>query len=637
MSRRTNRAGSTIRNDHPIAPEEPPISSYTGEPSPIALVRTHSQPRFPLVFGRKPVASRISNTPQSHAEIDHIPAFPLIANLAWSILIGWWCSFFVFLSGLILILTVIGFDHGCQLLQLSGFILFPFGKRIISIENDKIPIFKKLIIWIILSIFFVIPLSVGAAISWELLFFLPMARFLFRFIKLIMFNLPKLTICPDSTMSSLESLSGQESPLNPVNYAGSFKYFGYEIYEMDVIYLNFFPLCLISLYIGYIAPNDSPLKQPIVGTLISIISTIPCMYVIGVCTEVLSGRCGLVLGSVINAVLTGFVELILLSLTLRQGLSKVVQASVTGAFLMNLLVIPGLSIISGGLKSKEVKIDKNVQTVSGTFMFMVIVGVFFPTVLYKLYSRDNVFCRRCESPDAFLSGMISYVNCSQCDATGLLNLDDDPAYTKMGRPFVFVVAAFLPLMYIVAIFFSLKTHRYLWEKVEEELEDENESAKPLPTVACIVLLIINCTMFSVVCEILTDSIGEAIEQMHLTPRFVGLVFFTLIPSVAEFINAVRFAWDGHIGLSLEIGNQGAMVVSLLQMPALVLISELISKHFGVARFNLIFDAIDVYAIIIAVLLRNMMLMEKSSVNYLTGFAFLVIFFFIGVVYFYLED
>jgi Ca2+:H+ antiporter len=206
----------------------------------------------------------------------------------------------------------------------------------------------------------------------------------------------------------------------------------------------------------------------------------------------------------------------------------------------------------------------------------------------------------------------------------------------MGRRFVYVVSAFLPMMYIVAIFFSLKTHRYIWEKVEEELEDEDTSETPLPTAACIVLLAVNCGLFSVVCEILTDHIGEAIHQMNLTPRFVGLVFFTLIPSLAEFINAIRFAWDNHIGLSLEIGNQGAMVVSLLQMPALVLISELIGKNPG-SRFTLIFEAIDVYAIIIAVLLRNMMLMEKTSVNYLTGFAFLVVFFFIAVVYFYLED
>jgi Ca2+:H+ antiporter len=404
---------------------------------------------------------------------------------------------------------------------------------------------------------------------------------------------------------------------------------------MDIFYLNLYPLCLISLYLGFLAPDESPLRRPIVGSVISILSTIPCMFVIGVCTEVLSGRCGLVLGSVINAVLTGFVELILFIFSIRKGLGQVVQASVTGAFLMNLLVIPGLAIISAGLKSKEVAVDKKVQSVSGTFMFMVIVAVFFPTVLYKLYAEANINCQLCNSRDVSTVSDLTWVNCSRCQFNGLQNLDDDPAYSQMGRPFVFVVSAFLPLLYIIAIVFSLKTHRYIWEKVEAELVDEEDEGPPLPTIACVILLAINCTLFSIVCEVLTDHIGEATEEMHMTQRFVGLVFFTVIPSVAEFINAVRFAWDEHLGLSLEIGNQGAMVVSLLQMPALVLISELLGNGAANKRFTLIFETIDVYAVIIAVLLRNMMLMEKTSVNYLTGFAFLVVFFFIAVVYYYL--
>ena len=121
--------------------------------------------------------------------------------------------------------------------------------------------------------------------------------------------------------------------------------------------------------------------------------------------------------------------------------------------------------------------------------------------------------------------------------------------------------------------------------------------------------------------------------MHLTERFVGLVFYTLIPAVAEFMNAVRFALEGNMGLSLEIGNQGAMVVSLIQMPVLVLVSAIIGKESAKESFTLMFENIDIFAIIISVLLRNQMLME-NSINYFTGFAFLVIFALIAVVYFF---
>jgi Ca2+:H+ antiporter len=189
----------------------------------------------------------------------------------------------------------------------------------------------------------------------------------------------------------------------------------------------------------------------------------------------------------------------------------------------------------------------------------------------------------------------------------------------------------MPIVYVCGLFFSLKTHKYIYEQMDEHHE---ASGPAFPTLWCIGILAVACTAFSIVCEILTDKLELALSVMGLTERFVGLVFYTLIPAVAEFINTIRFALEDNLGLSLEIGNQGAMVVSLIQIPALVLISMLLHKK-GPSRgqFTLMFEMIDVYAVIIAVLLRNQLLMDKS-INWFTGFAFLVIFFFIAIVYYF---
>jgi Ca2+:H+ antiporter len=334
----------------------------------------------------------------------------------------------------------------------------------------------------------------------------------------------------------------------------------------------------------------------------------------------------------VNAALTGFIELILFFFSIQKGLGVVVQASVTGAFLMNLLVIPGLAMFAAGLKWKEVTINKKVQGVSGTIMFLVIVAIFFPSVLYKLYAVTDVKCRSCAGFNILSA---SELNCTDCSSARIANIYDDPAYKRMARPFVWVVSGFMPVLYTVGMLFSLKTHSYIWHPLEEANQEEG-AAPALSTPVCVVLLAVNCAVFSFVCEVLTDHMGEAIEQLGMTERFVGLVFYTLVPAVAEFINAMRFALEGNLGLSLEIGNQGAMVVSLLQMPALVLISELLGHDDPKSRFTLMFETIDVFAVIIAVLLRNMMLMEEE-INYFTGFAFIGIFFFIALVYWYLDD
>jgi Ca2+:H+ antiporter len=301
---------------------------------------------------------------------------------------------------------------------------------------------------------------------------------------------------------------------------------------------------------------------------------------------------------------------------------------------MNLLVIPGLSMFAAGIKWKEVKLNRKVQSVSGTFLFLAIVAIFFPRVFYNIYKRGDLICQQCNGVNGIFrvtSGQ-SGLNCTLCSLTNAPELDDDPVYKSMAKPLMYTASVLMPIVYGVGLFFSLHTHKYIYDQFEAEQEGE-DSAETMSTWVCIIILLVSCVIFSIVCEIVTDVMPAAITAMNLTERFVGLVFYTLIPAVAEFMNAVRFALEGNMGLSLEIGNQGAMVVSLIQMPVLVLISIFIGDGTAQGSFTLMFDLIDVFAIIISVLLRNFMLME-NSINYFTGFAFLIIFALIAVVYYF---
>jgi Ca2+:H+ antiporter len=93
--------------------------------------------------------------------------------------------------------------------------------------------------------------------------------------------------------------------------------------------------------------------------------------------------------------------------------------------------------------------------------------------------------------------------------------------------------------------------------------------------------------------------------------------------------------NGKIGLAMEIGNQGATLTALIEMPALVLMSYIqhkLSKH-HVGVFTLTFPLIDIFCVMIAVLLRNSILLDKT-INYFTGTSFLIIMLLISVVYYF---
>jgi Ca2+:H+ antiporter len=150
----------------------------------------------------------------------------------------------------------------------------------------------------------------------------------------------------------------------------------------------------------------------------------------------------------------------------------------------------------------------------------------------------------------------------------------------------------------------------------------------------IVLLMFATLVFVAMAHVITDKIPAVIKDYNLSERFVGLVFYTLIPNAAEYMNAVKFAINGNIGLSMEIGNQGAILTALIEMPALVLMSYIQHKlNAHTPMFTLVFPVVDIFVIIVSVLLRNSILMEKA-ITYFTGTSFLIIFGLICVVYYF---
>jgi Ca2+:H+ antiporter len=558
---------------------------------------------------------------------DHL-SYINFQNIFWTVLVGWWLSIFIALNGVLLIITGFGYKLGVRCLKLARFVLYPFGRYAYLDDSPPPNIVGRVLFYIFTSVFVFVPLVLAMVISWELMFYIPMAKFLSQVLTKLYTNIWRLKF----ERLVRHNVKSGHLPALLTYSSGSFIYMRYSIFSMEVPYINLWPFIIITFWIKF-TTEEQKVENAVLFTFISIIATIPCMYVIGVCTEIISSRAGLVLGSLINAGFTGLVELILFTFSIAKGLGGVVSSALTGAFLMNLLVIPGLAMLAAGIKWKEVKINRKVQSVSGTFLFLAIVAVFFPAVFYNIYKRGDLVCNECNGVQGvFHVSPSDGLNCTLCSFMTPDILDNDDVYRTMAKPLMYTASILMPIVYAVGMFFSLHTHKYIYDQFENEQEGEGNHVT-IKTYILVIILLVSCIIFSIVCEIITDVMPNAITAMNLTERFVGLVFYTLIPAVAEFMNAIRFALEGNLGLSLEIGNQGALVVSLIQMPALVLISLIFGKGTASTSFTLMFETIDIFAIIISVLLRNFMLMEKS-INYFTGFAFMIIFLLIAVVYYF---
>nr|GAT59679.1 predicted protein [Mycena chlorophos] len=139
------------------------------------------------------------------------------------------------------------------------------------------------------------------------------------------------------------------------------------------------------------------------------------------------------------------------------------------------------------------------------------------------------------------------------------------------------------------------------------------------TTSATVLLV--CTaLYAAIAEILVDVVDVILEGSGLGEKFLGVTLFALAPNTTEFMNAMSFALNGNIALSMEIGSAYALQVCLLQIPAMVAFSAWYApdKMGEVATtFTLIFPRWDVVAIILSMFLMTYTYIEAKS-NYHRG-------------------
>jgi Ca2+:H+ antiporter len=85
---------------------------------------------------------------------------------------------------------------------------------------------------------------------------------------------------------------------------------------------------------------------------------------------------------------------------------------------------------------------------------------------------------------------------------------------------------------------------------------------------------------------------------------LGLTLIAVVPAIAEFVNAILFAINDNIALSMEIATSGSVQCALIQMPVLVAASAIFNSGSSVGSFTLIFPLLNLGAVVFAVLVLN---------------------------------
>ncbi|KAF1814735.1 calcium/proton exchanger [Eremomyces bilateralis CBS 781.70] len=155
------------------------------------------------------------------------------------------------------------------------------------------------------------------------------------------------------------------------------------------------------------------------------------------------------------------------------------------------------------------------------------------------------------------------------------------------------------------------------------------------------MILLSATVaYALVAEILVNTVDSVLNNFEVDEKFLGITLFALVPNATEFLNAISFAMNGNIALSMEIGSAYALQVCLLQIPCLVLFSAIYAAQYLDPEsipghtFSLIFPQWDMVTVILCVFLLSYMYGEGKS-NYFKG-SILVFSYFVVIFGFYLS-
>ena len=265
-----------------------------------------------------------------------------------------------------------------------------------------------------------------------------------------------------------------------------------------------------------------------------------------------------------------------------------------GSILSNILLVLGCCFLAGGIRYPEQKFNSVVASTMSSLMVVSTASLIIPATLYGLMKQSAS------------------------------NSHDTLLILSHGT------AVILLLLYVLYLFFQLKTHKGLFDD-EEEHSDEQDEGRVLSPPAAGVALVIVTVLVAVCAEYLVGSIDSIVETAHISRTFIGLVLLPIVGNAAEHVTAVVVALKDKMDLAIGVAIGSSMQIALLVTPFLVILGWIMDRpmtlHFETFETVVFFLSVLITSYVIAVSLAftheqpvqgKLTIGQDGKSNYLEG-------------------
>jgi Ca2+:H+ antiporter len=327
----------------------------------------------------------------------------------------------------------------------------------------------------------------------------------------------------------------------------------------------------------------------------SALGIVPTAALMGRATEELAARSGPGIGGLLNVTFGNAPELIIALFALEQGLQEVVKASIVGSIIGNILLVLGAAMLFGGLGRDKQTFSRTTASIQTTMLLLAGAALVMPAI-FELVEGKGLPAPGAET-----------VN-----------------YGSTVEHLSLAVAIVLIATYVAGLFFSLKTHRDIFNP---EYGDEGTSGWSTRT--SVLALAGAGVLVGLMSEILVGSIEEASHAVGLSEFFIGVIVVAIVGNAAEHWVAVLVAMKNKMDLSVNIAIGSSAQVALFVAPILVLASFFLGPH----PLALVFNGFELGAILIAILIANYVTQDGES-TWFEGVQLLAVYAVFGIAFYY---
>ena len=331
----------------------------------------------------------------------------------------------------------------------------------------------------------------------------------------------------------------------------------------------------VTCYYAYIAHDES------MAFFSSLVAIMPLAFLMGRATEEIALRTSESVGGLLNATFGNAAEMIIAFLAIyaaskaaagsetEELMVNLVQASLIGSILGNLLLVMGLAFVWGGIHYTEQKFSDTQVSSNGSLMLLAMIVLIIPAVFNSTVGGSE-------------------------GEEGVTNLSH-------------IAAVILLALYGLFLYFQFKSHVDLFATETHHHEQPEMSQRD-----AIILLVVATILVSWMAEILVHSVEYAADDMGLPHLFIGVILLPLFGNAAEHFTAVTVAGKDKMDLSFAISMGSSTQIAVFVAPMMIIIAWALG-----VPLTFEFGMLETVSAFLAVLIVNIIASDGKS-NWLEG-------------------